>query len=213
MSKPTTEYFSQGTVEMPSKFKTFISRLAFPLLTLVSRENSLKLHLTPIDDERVVMALKHTQGKALDVGCGANNYIRTYGNGTGVDVVAWEGADEVIEDAAKLPFKKGSYGTVTYLACLNHIPNREDAVKEAYRVLSDDGRVLITMITPKWGEFIHWWRRPHDPDERERHIDHDNELLGMSPAYINQILRNAGFKKIRRKRFVFGLNNLFIAEK
>ena len=175
------------------------SRLAFPLLSLLSREQSLQLGLTPIDDERVIMALKHTKGRVLDIGCGANNFVRSYGNGVGVDV------------AAKLPFKKGEFDTVSYLACLNHIPNRDDSVKEAARVLGKDGRIIITMITPLMGKFIHWWRFRNDPDHQERHIDHDHELMGMSPAHIKQILNDAGFTNVKRKRFAYGLNNIFIA--
>ncbi|MBC7836230.1 methyltransferase domain-containing protein [Acetobacteraceae bacterium] len=208
-----TLYFKPDTVKIPGIFKTLLSRLAFPLLVLLSREQSLRLGLTPIDDERVIQALKHARGRLLDIGCGANNLVRSYGNGTGADVVAWEGSDVVIEDAGKLPFEDGSYDTVSFLACLNHIPNREEALTEAFRVLRPEGQVLVTMITPRIGQFTHWLRRPHDPDEHERHIDHDDELLGMSPNEIRSLLAEAGFKNIRRTRFVYGLNNLFTANK
>ncbi len=211
-AEATLDYFSQAdNIVIPSKLKTFVSRLAFPLLSLLSREQSLKLGLTPIDDERVIMALKHTKGRVLDIGCGANNFVHSYGNGVGVDVAAWKGCDVVIDDAAKLPFKKGEFDTVTYLACLNHIPNRNDAVKEAARVVSKDGQIIITMITPTMGKFIHWWRFRNDPDHQERHIDHDHELMGMSPTQIKEILAEAGFTNVKRKRFAYGLNNIFIA--
>lgn len=207
-------YFSKASnISVPAKHKTFFSRLAFPVLSLLSREQTLKLGLTPIDDERVIAALKHTKGRLLDVGCGANNYAKSYGNGVGVDVAAWDGCDHVIEDAAKLPFENESFDTVSFLACLNHIPNREDAVKEAVRVLKKDGRLLVTMITPNLGKFIHWLRFRNDPDHQERHIDHDHELMGMSAEHISSILREAGLTNIKRKRFVFGLNSIYIAER
>ena len=211
-AQASLDYFSNAdNITIPSRTKMLASRLAFPLLSLLSREQSLQLGLTPIDDERVIMALKHTKGRVLDIGCGANNFVRSYGNGIGVDVAAWKGCDVVIEDAAKLPFKKGEFNTVSYLACLNHIPNREDSVKEAARVLSKDGRIIITMITPVMGKFIHWWRFRNDPDHQERHIDHDHELMGMSPKQIRGILADAGFTNVKRKRFAYGLNNIFIA--
>ena len=211
-AQASLDYFSNAdNIAIPSRTKMLASRLAFPLLSLLSREQSLQLGLTPIDDERVIMALKHTKGRVLDIGCGANNFVRSYGNGIGVDVAAWKGCDVVIEDAAKLPFKKGEFNTVSYLACLNHIPNREDSVKEAARVLSKDGRIIITMITPVMGKFIHWWRFRNDPDHQERHIDHDHELMGMSPKQIRGILADAGFTNVKRKRFAYGLNNIFIA--
>ena len=125
----------------------------------------------------------------------------------------WDGCDKVIKDASKLPFKKSEFNTITYLACLNHIPNRDKAVKEAHRILDSGGRVLVTMITPRWGKFIHWIRFRNDPDHKDRHIDHDHELLGMSSNQVKTLLKDAGFKSVKRKRFVFGLNNLYIAEK
>ncbi len=131
----------------------------------------------------------------------------------GVDVVAWEGCDEVVEDAARLPFADASFDTVSFLAYLNHIPNRADALREAYRVLRPGGRLIVTMITPRLGRFIHLWRRPHDPDERERHIDPEHELLGMAPRGLLGLIERAGFTAVRRRRFVLGLNNLFLAER
>jgi SAM-dependent methyltransferase len=211
--KEELNYFSQAdNIQIPSSSRAFLSRLAFPLLIFFSREQTLKLGLTPIDDERVVMALRHTKGRVLDIGCGANNFVHSYGNGVGVDVAAWKGCDVVIEDAAKLPFKKGSFDTVSFLACLNHIPNRDDAVKEAARVLGKDGRIIVTMITPRLGKFIHWLRFRNDPDHQERHIDHAHELMGMDHKHTISILEAAGFKNITHKRFVFGLNNIYIAE-
>ena len=212
--KPSSSYFDieKGIpIKIPSMAKTFVSRIALPMLSLVSREKALDLGLIPIDDERVIMALKNVKGRALDVGCGANNFIRSYGNGLGVDVFNWEGCDRVVEDTAKLPFKKAEFDTVSFLACINHIPNRSEALVEARRVMKDDGVLLITMITPRWGKFIHWIRFRNDPDHQDRHIDHDHELLGMSAKQINDLLSDAGFRLHKRKRFVFGLNNLYIA--
>lgn len=218
VKKPTKKtelsYFSESDkITVPSKIKVLASRIAFPLLSILSRESSLKLGLTPIDDERVIISLKNTTGKLLDIGCGANNFVKSYGNGTGVDVAAWKGCDVVVKDAAKLPFKDNEYDTVSFLACLNHIPNRNEAVLEAARVIKPEGRILITMITPRWGRFIHWWRFRNDPDHQERHIDHDHELLGMSEDHIRGILHAAGFHQITRKRFVYGLNSIYIAKR
>ena len=208
------DYFSNAdNIKIPKKSKVFLSRIAFPILVFLSREQTLKVGLTPIDDERVIYALKNTKGHLLDIGCGANNFVHSYGNGVGVDVADWKGCDIVIKDAAHLPFKKKSFDTVSFLACLNHIPNREDAVKEAVRVLNKDGRVIVTMITPRLGKFIHWLRFRNDPDHKERHIDHESELMGMDHELTKSILRKAGLFNIKHKRFVFGLNNIYIATK
>lgn len=206
--------FSKGIpIRQPSTAKTIISRLCLPLLSLISREQALSLHLTPIDDERVIMALKYVKGRALDIGCGANNFIRSYGKGTGVDVFPWKGVDVVVKDAAKLPFKEKSYDTISYLACLNHIPNRAAALDEAYRVLKPNGVVIVTMIPPLWGRFIHWIRFRNDPDHKDRDIDHDHELLGMHSTHVQSLLKDAGFEVIHKKRFVFGINSVYVAKK
>ncbi len=213
MSTKDLDYFEPDIVRRPTWLKMLASRLAFPLLCLLSRNQTLKLGLIPIDDERVIQAMKEAKGRVLDIGCGANNFVRSYGNGIGVDVANWKGCDMVINDAAKLPFKNGEFETVSYLACLNHIPNRDGSVKEAYRVTKEGGKLIVTMISPRLGTFVHWLRFRNDPDHKERHIDHSHELLGMSPSHVKKIVMAAGFKNIRRKRFVFGLNSIYTATK
>jgi SAM-dependent methyltransferase len=212
--KSQADYFTdERLVTKPSRAKVLLSRIAFPALAVMSREQTYKLGLTPIDDERVIMALKHAKGRVLDIGCGSNTFVRSHGNGTGVDVVGWKGCDVVVEDAASLPFEDGSYDTVSFLACLNHIPNREAAMQEALRVTKPGGQVLVTMIPPRLGAFIHWLRERNDPDHRERHIDHAHELMGMSRAHVNKIITDAGYKLPRSKVFVYGLNRIYIADK
>ena len=208
-----TYFDASSKITIPSPFKTFLSRLAFPVLALSSREASLKMGLTPIDDERVIMALKETSGHLLDIGCGANIFVKSYGDGVGVDVANWDGVDVVLEDAAILPFPTESFDTVSYLACLNHVKNRDDSLKAAYKVLKPGGIIVITMITPKMGAFIHWLRERNDPDQKERHIEHSHELMGMSPKQVSDSLQQAGFKAMKRKRFVYGLNSIYVAVK
>ena len=213
----TSKYFDiQAGIPIcqPRNIKKILSRIFLPILSLLSREQSLKIGLTPIDDERVIIALRHVKGRLLDVGCGANNFVRSYpGKGVGVDVYPWEGVDKVIKSAGKLPFKDGEFDTVSFLACLNHVPNRADALKEAHRVTKKDGRLLVTMIPPLWGRFIHWLRFRNDPDHQDRDIDHDHELLGMHPTHVRSLMKDAGFVNVRQKRFVFGINSIYIGDK
>lgn len=215
-SKTKGTYFIKEVglpIRRPKPLRVVLSRLMLPVLSLLSREQSLKTGLVPLDDERVIQALKFTKGKALDVGCGANNYIKSYGNGIGVDVYPWEGVDMVVKDAGKLPFKNGEFRTVAFLACLNHIPNRADALLEANRVLEKDGILLVTMIPPLWGRFIHWLRFRNDPDHQDRDIDHDHELLGMHTTHVRSLIKDAGFDIVRSKTFVYGINRIYIAKK
>jgi ubiquinone/menaquinone biosynthesis C-methylase UbiE len=205
-------------IKHPPAWKTIASRGLMPVLALLSREQTLKFGLVPIDDERVIMAMKHSRGRVLDIGCGANNFVRSYKavhgrDGVGVDVFPWEGCDQVIENANKLPFEDNSFDTVSFLACLNHIPNRAEALAEAYRVTTPGGRIILTMIPPLWGKFIHWLRFRNDPDHQDRTIDHDHELLGMHSTHVRSLMKDAGYDVTGQKRFVYGINCVYVGEK
>lgn len=162
--------------------------------------------------------LPHVKGRLLDVGCGCNNLVLNYrrlcgGEGIGVDVFAWPNADLVVKNTSKLAFQRSSFDTVAFLACLNHIPYREAALKEAARVLKKGGRVLITMISEGIGEFWHkvpeklWGER-----KKGRSFDED-EKGGLNDEVILDLLKKAGFRLIKIEKFQFGFNKLYIAEK
>ena len=85
--------------------------------------------------------------------------MKRYGNGVGVDVFDWGGGTIVVSNTAELPFEDASFDTVTFIACLNHIPDRLDVLREARRLINDDGRLVVTMIDPILGGVGHtiWW--------------------------------------------------------
>ena len=188
-------------------------RLAFPLLTVMSSERARSLGLTPVDDERLLACLRYARGRLLDVGCGKNLLVRRYGNGVGVDVHRWRGMD-VLCDTGRLPFPDAVFDTVTMAACLNHIPGpqRKPVLAEVDRVLQPDGQLLVTMIDPIIGRITHRVREGTDPDQLERGI-HQDEDLGLWSSEVRGLLEEAGFRVDWRKRFVFGLNNIYRATK
>ncbi len=75
MATKDLDYFEPDIVRRPTWPKVLASRLAFPLLSLLSREQSLKLGLIPIDDERVIQAMKEAEGRVLDIGCGTGRAV------------------------------------------------------------------------------------------------------------------------------------------
>lgn len=162
---------------------------------------------------RTAAVLPHLTGKLLDIGCGHNDLVKAYGgNGTGVDVYPWEGCDVVVEDTAKLPFQAGEYQTATIIAALNHIPNRGDVLKEANRVLAPGGKMIITMLSPGISKVWHFLRRPWDEDQHERGMK-EGEVWGITPAGVRKLLNDAGFDVTKEKRFMLGLNRVFVATK
>lgn len=132
-------------------------------MVLLPDDASTRLGWTSLEEERLRAVLPELRGRLLDVGAGRNTLVRRYdelgGEGVGVDVHDWGGGALVVEDSSHLPFADASFDTVTFVACLNHIPDRAGALREAHRVLRPGGRVVATMIDPVLGEVGHrlWW--------------------------------------------------------
>lgn len=163
---------------------------------------------TTLEDERLLVVLPQVKGRLLDIGAGPNTLVKLHGVGTGVDVFDWGGGALVVEDTSKLPFPDHSFDTVTFIACLNHIPNRDDVVKEARRLLAPGGRVVMTMIDPILGDIGHaiWWYS----EDKQRGGMLPGELGGMWTKDIVAICEAAGLKLTLHRRFVYGMNNLYV---
>jgi SAM-dependent methyltransferase len=170
-----------------------------------------RLGLTSLEDERMSAVSTCVRGRLLDIGAGANRLVREYGNGIGVDVFDWGGGTLIVEDTSRLPFADEEFDTISFVACLNHIPNREAVLREARRLLAPGGQVLITMISPVVGYVGHrlfWWYS----EDKTRGMA-AGETYGLSAEKIQQLAVNAGFVIARHSRFVYGLNHLYELKK
>jgi len=159
---------------------------------------------------RVNKVLPWVRGRLLDVGCGYNNLVRKYGRGVGVDVYPWPGVNVLIGGEVRLPFPDRAFDTVTIVAALNHIPDRELALREAHRVLADDGRLVLTMIGHCAGLIAHVFFRQ---DERVRGGGDRRERKGLSSRTVGALLHGAGFELERRIHFELFLNAVYVARK
>ena len=167
------------------------------------------------EEIRRSLALALCHGRLLDLGCGENRLVREYraagGEGVGLDVHPWPGADLLVADSARLPYPDGGFETVTFVASLNHIPNREAVVREAARLLAPGGRAVVTMLSPAVGALWHrlaFW----DPDRHERGM-RPGERFGLAPAEVEALFVAAGLRPVARRRFSWGLNRLYLFEK
>jgi SAM-dependent methyltransferase len=163
---------------------------------------------------RTNTVLPHVRGRLLDVGCGHNDLVKAYGQEhcVGVDVYPWDGCDIVVEDTAKLPFEDEEFDTATIIAALNHIPNRLDVLREIRRVLKPGGQIIVTMLGPTVSKAWHWLRRPWDEDQTERGMK-EGEVWGIRPSGVRELLRHAGFEPTIERRFMLGLNRLYVARR
>jgi SAM-dependent methyltransferase len=192
-------------------------------MTLLPDHISERWGLTSLRAERLGVVLAATEGRCLDVGAGDNMLVRLYREMTqgtprheaatrsvGVDVFDWGGGCTILPDCRSLPFDDASFDTVSFVACLNHIPERREALKEAYRVLRPGGKVMITMIGRWIGKVGHmiWWYS----EDKHRTIE-EGEVMGLDQSDVNTLLGEAGFADVETHGFVYGLNTLTIAKK
>ena len=192
-----------------------INQILLPVKLIVPQPLIAKVPgLTSNKDIRTNIVLAAVRGRLLDVGCGLNSLVERYrhrgGDGTGVDVYPWPGVDLLVSNSAELPFPDQSFDTITLVACINHIPNRVDVLKEARRLLKPSGRVLLTNLTPGLSRIWHRWAF-WDADQHERGMA-PGEVYGFTHRELLSLTEEAGFKFIRRYRFSWGLNSLYAFE-
>ena len=163
---------------------------------------------TTFEEERLNFVLPHIQGKLLDIGAGYNNLVKRYGNGIGVDVFDWGGGAMVVQDTYNLPFENDSFDTITFIACLNHIPNREAVLREARRLIKPSGRIIITMINPILGKIGHaiWWYS----EDKHRGGMRYGESGGMWTKDIIDLCEAQGFQLGLHRRFVYNMNHFYL---
>lgn len=152
--------------------------------------------------------LPQVRGRLLDIGAGPNTLVRAHGNGVGVDVFDWGGGAIVVENTASLPFPDASFDTITFIACLNHIPNRQEVLAEARRLLAPGGKVVMTMINPVLGDVGHaiWWYS----EDKHRGGMLPGEVGGLWTKDIVAMCGNVGLRLEEHRRFVYGMNHLYV---
>ncbi len=197
-----------------SWFQYFVNQITFPLRQLVPQPVIARLPgLKTNKQVRTELVLSCVQGRLLDIGCGDNRLVAAYrqkgGKGVGADVYPWPGVDCHVENTAHLPFEAGAFDTVTFVACLNHIPNRLDVLREAKRLLSPEGRVVLTNLPPFLSRVWHAWAF-WDPDQHERGMGKD-EVWGFTWPELEDLLAQAGFSIAFHAKFNWSLLDLVVA--
>lgn len=196
-----------------SFFSYAVNQALLPVKLVVPQPLIARLpFLTTNLDIRMKIVGSLLKGRVLDVGCGQNLLLRAYrqlgGDGLGVDVYPWAGVDVLVQDTAKLDFPDASFDTITFVSCLNHIPNRIEVLREARRLLRPSGQVVLTNLTPVISRIWHKWAF-WDEDQHERGMK-DGEVWGFTHEELLTILKEAGFDHISSHPFSWRLNRVFI---
>lgn len=199
----------------PNSFQFWINILLFPLKMIIPQPLIAKFPLLTTNlTIRTQLVLQEVKGRLLDIGCGNNGLVKAYRQrgeeGIGIDTYAWEGVDEIIENSSQLPYASESVDSVTFVACINHIPYREEALIEARRILRPNGRLIVTNLTPLlsrvWHAMAFW-----DSDQHERGME-TGEVFGFTTKDLVSLLRKTGFVVEKRVLFSWFCNQLYVCK-
>lgn len=206
-----------------SRAGKILDTIFFPLRALFLGEQG-AWGLSSIRDERMRMVARYCQGRVLDIGCGPGNlFVSKWLAGwdaVGVDVYPYEGVELVVEDMTHLPFGDEEFDTVTLIAVGGHIPRHKRAAEfqEFARVLRPGGRLLMTEGEPvtqflrhKWLQFYLGLQGRQDMDTCRGMAEDEEYCMPRQEIFKN--LNTPPLRLVARKRFMWGLNNLYIARK
>ena len=143
----------------------------------------------------------YIKGKLLDISCGDNSLVKKYGNGTGVDIIPFADDVIVVQSVDNLPFENNTFDTVTNVAALNYANNPQKTLIEMKRVLTRNGIILISM--PNYYALRIWrlFRKE------------DIIFKAIKRKKLKKLIYKAGLRVIMEKRFLLGLNVLYIINK
>lgn len=169
-------------------------------------------------NRRIAAALPYVQGRVLDFGCGVGRFSESVpaGNYTGVDLdeesvsLARRGHPECsFFTAAEFAGTIGRYDTVVSLAVIEHAPDPKGFLMELAERLEEGGKIVLTTPHPA-SDIIHRAGSRIRLFSREADDEHESLLDGKRMAAA---AAEAGMKITVRKRFLFGINQLFVLER
>lgn len=115
-------------------------------------------------------------------------------------------------EGAELNIGDNSVDVVTMLAVVEHLDDKDNVLREIFRILKKDGVLVLTTPSPRAKLILEFLAFKMGLINRKEIKDHKNYL---SSAELLGLLANAGFQpqNIKIKLFELGLNILAIATK
>ncbi len=153
--------------------------------------------------EFMVFASPEPYELVLDVGSGTGVVAKTIQHFTGLVVgldssfpmlskLTTRNICPVISDITSLPFRNDSFDMITARMVLHHVSDLGEAMKECYRVLKPEGRMIICEAVPPDYAVRGTYEKIFSLKEK-RHTFYESDLINL--------LHYSGFEKIRLRPY------------
>jgi len=130
----------------------------------------------------------------MEIGVGTGRFAEVMGTGYGLDPssqalgLAHNRDISCIQAMGeKSPFAGGSFGTITLITTLCFVLSSEEVLREAHRLLSDDGKLVVGLI-PKDSQ----WGKLYESKKEESHPVYKNATF-RSYQDVCTLLESTGF--------------------
>lgn len=152
--------------------------------------------------------------RLLDIGCHQGEFLEKLGAritaSAGLDPVAIPRETDRYRILAKpfaepMDFPDRSFDAITLLATLEHIHDKAPLAREARRLLAREGRLIMTVPSPRVDDIVHALVRLGLADGMNMEEHH-----GFKPADTRAIFEAAGLELEAHEPFQLRLNHLFV---
>ena len=164
--------------------------------------------------ERQVRAWLKPGMRVLDIGCHKGEFLLRLG-GTIRESIGLDPLTHPVRTATygllavpftePMSFPAGRFDAIVLLATLEHIREKEPLAREARRLLTPGGRLIMTVPSPAVDGIVHTLVRLGLADGMSLEEHH-----GFKPANTGPIFRGAGLELEHHETFQLGLNHLFV---
>jgi len=157
-----------------------------------------------------------------DIGCGSDAYflknisgLIKYGVGLDKDIKEYKDSKielKNLEVFERIPLEGEKFDVITMMAALEHMDYPQEVLKESFRLLKKEGKLIMTTPTPFSKSILEILAFKLRLISKESIQEHKNYFW---PKDIKKILLASGFKKenIKSYFFEFLLNSLIVARK
>lgn len=157
-----------------------------------------------------------------DIGCGYDagflkkiSYFIKQGIGLDKEVADFKGANlefKKIKVFKDIPIGNETCDVVTLIAVIEHLDHPQEILKEAFRVLKEEGKLILTTPTPMAKPILEFLSFKLGLVDKNEIGGHKNYFWTKD---VKRMLLENGFKKegIKNHFFECYLNNLIIAQK